>query len=166
MSVINSRPNPLIFGLRRSSCCSRQRGVGLIEVMIAVLILSIGFLGVGALLAVSLSTNNSAMARSMATISSYSILDSMRADILNAKAGSYNGTVVATACPAAGGTLASVQLNAWCTQLGEKLGVSASTKGDVQCLASGSCTITITFDDSRSGKGGSNAQQVITRAML
>jgi type IV pilus assembly protein PilV len=39
----------------------------------------------------------------------------------------------------------------------------------VACTDTGSsadCTVTITFDDSRAGVGGSNAQQVITRAML
>ena len=56
----------------------------MIEVLVAVLVLSIGFLGMAALQAMSLSTNNSAMARSLATINAYSILDSMRADITNA----------------------------------------------------------------------------------
>ena len=68
-----------------------QAGVGLIEVLVAVLVLSIGFLGVAALQARSMSTNNSAMVRSMATIASYSILDAMRADLPNAVAGNYNG---------------------------------------------------------------------------
>lgn len=152
-----------------------QKGVGLIEVMMAVLVLSIGFLGVGAMLAMSLSTNNSAMANSMATISSYSILDAMRADIVNAKAGAYNtaSPVVANACPAASGSLASVQLNAWCVQLGKNLGVASTTKGTVNCTGTGDCTITIQFDDSRSGGGGFNAgsvgsstQTITTRARL
>lgn len=145
----------------------RQDGVGLIEVMIAVLILSIGFLGVGALLAVSLSTNNSAMARSMATISSYSILDAMRADYPNATGGAYNTTVQANACPAATtGSLASTQLRAWCVQLGKKLGATATTTGTVNCSTTGDCTVTVQFDDSRSGVQGSATQTVTTKAML
>ncbi|RAP56311.1 type IV pilus modification protein PilV [Oleiagrimonas sp. MCCC 1A03011] len=143
-----------------------QGGVGLIEVMIAVLVLSIGFLGVGALLAMSLSTNNSAMSRSLATVDSYTILDAMRADIANAQAGSYNGTVVANNCPSAGTTLASWQLNTWCTQLGHDLGADANTSGTVTCSKLGDCKITIQFDDSRAGVGGTDKQQVITRAIL
>ncbi|HET8763670.1 MAG TPA: type IV pilus modification protein PilV [Rhodanobacter sp.] len=85
-----------------------QRGVGMIEVLVAVLVLSIGFVGIAALQARSLSTNNSAMARSMATVDSYSILDAMRADLANAVANSYDGTVVGDACPAAGTALATV----------------------------------------------------------
>lgn len=143
-----------------------QAGVGLIEVLIAVLILSIGFLGMAALLAKSMSTNNSAMARSMATISSYSILDAMRADLTTAKAGTYNTTVTASSCPNGTGTLAQFQLAQWCDQLGKTLGATANTTGAVNCSATGDCTITITFDDSRAGDGGINGQKVVTKAML
>ena len=151
-----------------------QSGVGLIEVLVAVLVLSIAFLGIAALQAMSLSTNNSAMARSMATVASYSILDAMRADIDGARNGAYNTStpIAANACPAASGSLASAQLNQWCSQgLGNKsLGAVASTTGSIACTAVGTasadCTVTITFDDSRAGAGGSNKQQVVTRAML
>ena len=145
---------------------SKQRGVGLIEVLVAVLILSIAFLGVAALQAMSLSTNNTAMARSMATISSYSILDAMRADLTNATALSYNTAtpLKANACPDAGATLATYQLNQWCNQLGKNLGVAATTTGAIACTATGDCTITISFDDSRASAG--SKQTVVTRAML
>ncbi len=143
-----------------------QRGVGLIEVLIAVLVLSIGFLGIAALQAKSLSTNNSAMARSMAVVASYSILDAMRADRANALAGTYNQTVTADACPATGSGLATDQLSVWCTQLANTLGANDTTTGVVSCSNTGDCTITIQFDDSRAGTGGSATQQVITRAML
>jgi len=144
-----------------------QAGIGMIEVLIAVLVLSIGFLGFAALEAKSLSTNNSAMARSMATINSFSILDAMRADIANAKSGSYNGTVTANACPAAGtGSLAKAQLNQWCKQLAT-LGAAGTTTGTINCDASGTCKITIQFDDSRAGTNfGSSAQKFVTQAML
>lgn len=157
---------------RRVVCPRPQSGVGLIEVLVAVLVLSIAFLGIAALQAMSLSTNNSAMARSMVTVASYSILDAMRADIGGARNGDYNKSIAANACPAASGSLASVQLNQWCSQgLGNKsLGAVASTKGSIACTAVGTasadCTVTITFDDSRAGVGGTNQQQIVTRAML
>ena len=105
MSGLRQRIHPLL-SVRWS-----QAGVGLIEVLVAVLVLSIGFLGIAALQAMSLSTNNSAMARSMATIASYSIMDAMRADIANAKAGAYNTSTAlkATACPTDTSTLAKRQ---------------------------------------------------------
>lgn len=147
-----------------------QRGVGLIEVMVAVLVLSIGFLGLGALLATSLSTNNSAMGRSMATIATYSVLDAMRADLVNARNGAYNTPagkpLKANACPSGSGTLANVQLARWCQQLGSITGPAATTTGAIACTATGQCVITIGFDDSRAGVGGSSNQQIVTRAVL
>lgn len=148
-----------------------QAGVGLIEVLIAVLVLSIGFLGMAALQARSLSINNGAMARSMATVESYSIMDAMRADLANAVGGAYNTTVVANACPAAGGSLATFQLNRWCGQLASALGAAASTSGNVSCTAatgtlSAYCTVTIQFDDSRTGLAGSTTQKIVTQGML
>ncbi|WP_082121153.1 type IV pilus modification protein PilV [Dyella japonica] len=152
------------FGIARA-----QRGVGLIEVLVAVLLLSIAFLGVAALQAKSLSTNNSAMARSMATMASYSILDAMRADYDLAASGGYNTSspIKASACPAADTTVKNAQLNDWCVQLGKSLGASDSTTGSIACTGTrGDCTITITFDDSRAGKGGASNQTVVTRGML
>ena len=147
-----------------------QAGVGLIEVLVAVLVLSIGFVGIAAMQARSLSTNNSAMARSMATVASYSILDAMRADLTGAEAGNYNGKVTANACGNPGTALGAQQLYAWCHQLGSTLGASASTTGNISCSAVANstalCTITIQFDDSRAGEGGGSAQQVVTKAML
>jgi type IV pilus assembly protein PilV len=158
---------------RHAHSMACQAGVGLIEVLVAVLVLSIAFLGVAALQARSLATTNSAMARSMATVASYSILDAMRVDIANAKAGAYNrgdsSAVVANACPNASGSLINDQLSQWCDQLGHGLGVATSTTGQIACTDVGNtadCTITITFDDSRAGVGGSSMQRVVTRAML
>ena len=148
-----------------------QAGVGMIEILVAVLVLSVGCLGIAALQARALSTNNSALARSMATVASYSILDAMRADLVNAVGGSYNTTFTADACPAAGTSLATAQINQWCGQLGANLGATSSTAGTIACNAAAgttttNCTITIQFDDSRAGDGGSKKQQVITQALL
>ena len=159
----------------------RQRGIGMLEVLIAVLIVSIGFLGMAALQAKALSTNNSAMSRSMATVASYSILDAMRADIANAEGGAYNGTVLASSCHSVGSSgLPRTQLVTWCMQLADRFGALATTKGTVDCTAvtttvagTADCTITIQFDDSHSGPavastsaGASNTVQVVTRAQL
>lgn len=143
-----------------------QAGIGMLEVLIAILVVSVGFLGMAALQARALSTNNSAMARSLATVASYSILDAMRADVAAATDGTYNRTVTADACPAPSATLASVQLNQWCGELGQALGATASTQGTIDCTGTGDCTITIQFDDSRAGDGGTDHQQFITRAGL
>lgn len=150
-----------------------QAGVGLIEVLVAVLVLSIGFVGMAALQARSLSTNNSAYARSMATVASYSILDAMRADLANAVKGNYNKTVTGDACVSisASNALATAQLIQWCSTDLAPLGANASTKGIINCTAAAgtstaNCSVTVQFDDSRAGLSGSASQQVVTQAML
>lgn len=146
-----SRPAHRVPGSGR-----RQAGVSLIEVLVAVLVLSIAFLGMAALQATSLSTNNSSMAHSNATILAYSIQDAMRADRANATSGVYNGTIKASSCPATDGTLAKQQLNYWCTGLVNTLGAQDTTTGTINCTSS-QCTVTVQFDDSRSGGGTTEA---------
>jgi type IV pilus assembly protein PilV len=133
---------------------ARQSGIGMLEVLIAILVVSIGFLGTAALQARALSTNNSAMARSMATVASYSILDGLRSDAASAMSQSYNQTVTANACPTDTSTLVHTQLAEWCAALGKALGATASTTGQILCSNTGICTVTITFDDSRAGADG------------
>lgn len=159
-------------GRLRSGGRRAQGGIGMIEVMIAVLVVSIGFLGMAALQATALATNNSAMQRSMATVASYSILDGMRADLNEAIAGDYNQTVVGNACGnATGGTLVKTQMDAWCQQLAARLGAVASTQGTVACTAlttdttrTAACTVTVHYDDSRSGR--SSGPGITTQAVL
>jgi len=153
-----------------------QAGFSLVEIMVAVLVLSLAFLSLGALAARSLSSNGSAMSRSVATIAAYSILDAMRADRPNAEGGSYNTLIstpiAANNCPAADTTLASVQLKLWCDkQLGDPAlgGHVATTTGEISCNAAGTCTVIIKWDDSRNGNvpGTSDTiQQVTTTGML
>lgn len=145
----------------------QQKGVSLIEVLVTVLVISVGFLGMVALQAKSLSTNNSAMSRSIATVSSYSILDAMRLDRTNALSGSYNQQISANACPASSTTLRSEQVHVWCEQLGKYFGAEETTKAVISCAGSGVCEIVITYDDSRGTNLISDETQTFrTRAML
>lgn len=58
----------------------QQRGAGLIEVLIAVLILSVGLLGLAGLQATGMKVNASSLMRSEAVMMSYSMLDTIRAN--------------------------------------------------------------------------------------
>ncbi|ROH89456.1 type IV pilus modification protein PilV [Stagnimonas aquatica] len=172
-------------GLGQGAVLGRaQGGAGLVEVLVAVLVLSIGLLGIALVQSRSLSSNNSSMTRSMAVAASYSILDSMRADRAQAVLGAYNhdntAPLKANDCPAAGSSLASRQLNLWCSnELAARLGESA--EAEIVCDAQGVCTVTITFftlDCGRAGDGQTNdalctqtlsegrGQRIFTQAML
>lgn len=166
-----------MHGTIRGKNRQQQSGVGLIEVLVAVLVVSIGFLGMAALQVAALSTNNSAMMRSMATIYTYSIVDAMRLDKSQALAGSYDKTVYADNCGSAttGNGLVAQQLENWCQQLSHNLGAAHTTSGQINCTAvSGSqhgyCTVAIKFADNRSGIGGGVDDEgittIITKAKL
>ncbi|BCE02885.1 type IV pilus modification protein PilV [Marinicellulosiphila megalodicopiae] len=57
-----------------------QTGTGLIEIMVAVLIISVSLLGLGALLNASLQTNQAAYARTTAATLIYDVADRIRAN--------------------------------------------------------------------------------------
>ena len=135
-----------------------QAGVGLIEVMVAVLVLAIGLLGVAALQAVTLKNSGGSAERTQAVIQTYSMLDLLRANKAAAttfntggefRCGSYT-PVDANGNPGA----ANSGLNIWLNSL--VADVSPSACGKVACGLNGSameCTITTRWNASRSTGG-------------
>ena len=67
-----------------------QKGLTLIEVMIALAVFSFGLLALAALMASGLKYNTSALHRSYATSQAYDMADRMRANRLGLDAGYYN----------------------------------------------------------------------------
>lgn len=74
----------------------RSAGFSLIEVLISMIILSIGLLGLAGLQSTGLRNNHSAYLRSQATLLAYDIVDRMRANRTTALNGSYNLALTAT----------------------------------------------------------------------
>ncbi|MFP5393688.1 MAG: type IV pilus modification protein PilV, partial [Gammaproteobacteria bacterium] len=58
----------------------RQRGFSLIEIMVTLVVMSIGLLGLGGIILTSMKNNQSAEARTQATVLVNDILDRMRAN--------------------------------------------------------------------------------------
>lgn len=154
-TTVNQR-HTLRVPVRRS-----MRGVTMIEVLVAVVVLAFGLLGIATMQMAALRNSQSSMDRSQATVQSYAILDAMRANLAVARIGGYDLTPMTCSAPAPG-TLAQNDLNAWMTSLKRSMGESACAKivcGGVEC------EITVQWDDSRN-RGGSSEQQVVTRTRL
>jgi type IV pilus assembly protein PilV len=96
-----------------------QRGITLIEVLIALLLVSIGLLGMASLQANSLKFNRSAYTRTQATQLAYDIADRMRANRDAALAGNYD--LAMTNTHTATSTIADQDLTAWMAELTTRL---------------------------------------------
>lgn len=127
----------------------RVRGFTLIEALVALLVLSIGLLGIAALQLSSLRSNYSASLRSQATLLAYDIVDRMRANQIAAANGAY--IIGLTTTPTGGsGIVAQDDLARWKQNLTDTLGPTA--QGSIASAGVGSAatyTITIQWDDSR-----------------
>jgi type IV pilus assembly protein PilV len=135
-----------------------MRGVGLIEVMIAVLIMGIGLLGIAAMQATTLRNSQSSVERSQAVVQTYTILDSMRANLDAARNNLSN--IGLTCTVPAGGTLITNDQRFWLQTVQANLGTTAC--GQIEC-ASNACKITLQWDDSR---GTGDSTKLATQALV
>jgi type IV pilus assembly protein PilV len=125
------------------------RGVSLLEVLIAVLILAIGMLGIAALQALTLKNTQGSAERSGAVIQSYAMLDMMRANSAAARAGNYDQGWLC-AVPEDGVGRIGGDIARWINQLKESVGPSAC--GQIDC-GTVTCTIGVRWDASRNTGG-------------
>lgn len=123
-----------------------NRGFSLIEVLVAVLVLSIGLLGLAALQATSLKSNDGAYLRTQATILSYDLFDRMRANRAAAWAGDYDIDIGDSA--PTGTSRAQQDVNFWLGQLATKL---PSGDGEVDCSNAPNCRVLVQWNDERAG---------------
>jgi type IV pilus assembly protein PilV len=135
-----------------------QQGFTLVEILVAVLVLTIGLLGLAGLQATTMRFNHSAYMRSQATNLAYDIADRMRVNRNEASLGEYDGAIEdpPPTCtnPVLSGDLASQDIQEWRNALACTL---PSGKGSVS--RNGNIfTITIQWDDSRDS---SNLQNFI-----
>ncbi len=138
----------------------KNQGFTLIEIMVAMLVLSIGFLGLAGLQATSMRNNNSANVRSIASLQVYDIVDRMRSNPLGVSQGSYNNlTGIPNNAPSCGAgsncnpaSIAQMDNFEWNTANATLL---PNGQGTVSGGGTGSVfTVTLRWDDNRTGATG------------
>lgn len=132
---------------------SNQRGAGLIEVMVTVLILSTSLLGLAALQNRSLQYNHSAYLRSQANIFAYDLLDRIR--INRANIGSYSLDLDDSA--PTGTSLVQTDLREWRTNIASAL---PDGKGAISCTTARLCTVTIQWSEQDGTGVDDNAESI------
>jgi type IV pilus assembly protein PilV len=151
--------------LIRNPVYPRSRGFTLLEVLVAMVVLSVGLLGLSGLQTSSLRNNHSAFMRSQATLAANDIFDRMRANRAVAVAGSYNisyagspGTVsCTTGCTA--GDVAAMDVAEWRSYV-ERL---PGGEGEIAVDAAGAAEIRVRWADARDS---ANKLEVITRSQI
>lgn len=135
-----------------------SRGFSLIEILIAILILSVGLLGNAGLVAASLKNSNNAYYRSQASVLAADILDRMRANLPNDRTlrlteAAYYIVTVNGSCGGSG--LANTECTEWRQSIAAAL--PAGT-GAVTVSNTGLATITIQW--------GNPTESFVTTSML
>lgn len=139
----------------------KQSGFTLLEVLVAMLVLSIGLLGLAGLMASSMRNNQSAYHSTQATWLAYDILDRIRANRAGALAGDYNAALSSPACSTAApsGTIAAQDIGGWKNMIACALPEGA---GSITVTpANRQVSITIQWNDSRGTKDGGSAVQSV-----
>ena len=104
-----------------------QKGAGLIEILISLLVIATGILGLTGLQANSLASNRTAYYRTQATILAYDIIDKQRANKAEALGNNYviglNDTAATTTCSTSCTTadIAAMDLTQWQNSLSTEL---------------------------------------------
>jgi type IV pilus assembly protein PilV len=141
---------------------NRQQGFTLLEVLIALLVLSIGLLGLAALQTTGLRSNEMANMRTTSTMLAYDISDRMRANPQGITDGDYvidsapvTGTIPnCTSADCTTAELATFDLNQWKTAIGRLPGGT----GEITQTAGPPLvhTITVRWDENRTSAKGTD----------
>jgi len=139
-----------------SPIAPRPAGFTLIEVMVAVLVMSIGLLGLASLQATSLRFNNDSSAQTQATYLANDMVDRMRTNVSRAADYPAKAEVKNANCHKAAGCtpdeMAANDINEW----NQALATLATGQGTISALGGGLYTITVMWDEQRSGAIGTN----------
>jgi type IV pilus assembly protein PilV len=142
-----------------------QAGVGLIEVLIALLVLSIGMLGMAGLQMWSLKNNQGSMERGMAVMQTHTIADAMRADRTVAINNGFNVAFSDAIEEIEGGNAyATAALRDWRTNLQRNLGAAAT--GEINCNGSATCVIRIQWQDRQAQRVDAEEVGVSTQELM
>lgn len=153
---------------------SRQRGVSLIEVLVAVLIFSIGLIGLAGMLVMATRSNQAALLRTQATFLAHNMADRMTANPIGVWNGDYNqsdyssitgASTCDSASPCDPAALATHDQQIWSAQLRTFLPEAnasitctkntaytpSSSQIDMRPPFGGNCAMTMTWTEQQTG---------------
>ncbi len=135
----------------------KNRGIGLIEVLVTMIIIAIGLLGQASLMGVSSKANHAAYLRSHATMLSYDIIERLRVNRDLAVNLRFNTNYDEPASNYTGGDIQDVELKSWKTNVEQSL-----PSGEAEVTVTGNGTVTINIRWTEIAKGSESDNGNIT----
>lgn len=131
----------------------KQRGAGLIEILVSVVILAVGLTGIASMQVRSIKNNVSALEHSIAVIQAQSMADVLAISRPKALAGDFN--FAADKDVPNDPHFVHSSIRQWRTSIQNLLGTEA--KGSINCTAI-TCTIIVQWNNSRATEGSATQQ--------
>lgn len=129
-----------------------QRGFSLIEVLVALVVTTMGLMGLASLQLLALRTQHNAFMRGQATQLNHDIIERMRGNANAALAGAYD--VGYDAVPGAGASVADADKREWRQRVAVLL---PEGRGSIQVdAASRTATVSVRWNDARGDRGKEN----------
>lgn len=123
----------------------KQNGFSLIEVLVTLVIISLGLLGIAGVIVNGLKNNQSSYARTQASVLANDIIDRMRANRTTAETSPYAYNLALGASPTGSGVVLN-DLTQWRASLASAM---PSGTGSVTMADATKVTIVVQWDDSR-----------------
>lgn len=155
MDQKTNTPDSIVLAMGQSR---RQTGASLLEILVALTIVSIGLLGLAGMQANGVRNNAGAFLRSQAMQFAYDMTDRMRANRSAARSGSYNLSISDDA--PAGATVPDVDRAQWLADLA----TLPSGDGAISVDNNGKLTITVQWHDRRAAVGQN--EQIVVETQL
>jgi len=149
---------------------SRHNGFTIIEVLVSLLVISVGLLGMAGLQTVGIQQSHKSYLKTQASLLAFDMADRMRANLVGVAAGAYNAvnsvdSLVETipACigsetPCSAADTASYDAYQW-SNLASNLSIPSTLPGGQGIITrngTGIFTITVFWDEARTGATGTN----------
>lgn len=152
---------------RRPPAARAQNGFSLLEILVAIIILSIGLLGLAGLQVSGMKANQGAYLRTQANALAYDIVERMRANLGAATAGAYTGEwECADYEPSGINTIAARDVDAWMANLAANLpdceGVIAVASAGGEILV----TVTVRWSNTHAAGGVAEPVDLVLQTRL
>ena len=139
-----NRLNSVIHSISKNDCGQHQKGFSLIEVMVSLLLISIGLMSMVALQVRSVSNSTVAYTETQSTLYLQEIVEHLRVNKAAAVNGDYNIVLSSLSdLPSTGKTIAEGDRYSWFYNLNNVL---TSAKASIDCDATSQCVLQLQYD--------------------